>query len=231
MARITKTIIEKVLAKNRIRPGKFEKFEDFLAEVEALPEYDALDYRGTVNEYEALLISIHNEARKTKKQPRKTFKLWIHIEEYDHDTDDWTDLTDFNKVEPVPIGLFPNLKAAVSAAESVATDQKGKPRNLIGAAKALLNVTKSAVKSKNPDYEGMADIISYAEHGSIREQIEIALIESGGKALNRKVLRSFKAFKSFVETYFYYEGLDYNESAEDYEHDLKIIYKQLKGNK
>lgn len=48
----------------------------------------------------------------------KTYKLWIKIEEYDSETDEYRDLSKTGEAEPVPMGTFNNLNDAVECAES-----------------------------------------------------------------------------------------------------------------
>lgn len=50
----------------------------------------------------------------------KTYKLWIEIEEYDDQTDEYRAVTEDGEAEPVPLGgFFSSLCRAVEAAESL----------------------------------------------------------------------------------------------------------------
>lgn len=49
----------------------------------------------------------------------KTYKLWIEIEGYDDETQEYHNATKDGTAEPVPIGNFDTLEAAVEAAESM----------------------------------------------------------------------------------------------------------------
>ena len=50
----------------------------------------------------------------------KYYKVWMEIEEYDTETEDYRDLCDAGEVEPVPLGWFDSLDEAVSTIESMA---------------------------------------------------------------------------------------------------------------
>ena len=47
----------------------------------------------------------------------KTFQLWIEIEEYDDETDEYRQVTQEGEAEPVPMGKFNTLEEAVENAE------------------------------------------------------------------------------------------------------------------
>lgn len=49
----------------------------------------------------------------------KTYKLWIHIEEYDYETDKFKDCTDEGLAEPVPVGRCDTLEGAIKEAETL----------------------------------------------------------------------------------------------------------------
>jgi len=49
----------------------------------------------------------------------KHYKLWIQIEEYDSDTDTYTDLCDAGIAAPVAVGLFDSAEEAVAEAEAL----------------------------------------------------------------------------------------------------------------
>ncbi len=52
----------------------------------------------------------------------RTYKLWIEIEEYDSDTEEYRSLTDEGAVSPVPIANFTDLESAIRFAEALAID-------------------------------------------------------------------------------------------------------------
>ncbi len=52
----------------------------------------------------------------------RTYKLWIEIEEYDSETDEYRSLTDEGVVSPVPIANFTDLESAIRFAEALAID-------------------------------------------------------------------------------------------------------------
>ncbi len=52
----------------------------------------------------------------------RTYKLWIEIEEYDSDTEEYRSLTDEGSVSPVPIANFTDLESAIRFAEALAID-------------------------------------------------------------------------------------------------------------
>ena len=48
----------------------------------------------------------------------KTYKLWVEIEEYDTETDEYRNITQTAEAAPVPIGTFDTLTEAVEVAKS-----------------------------------------------------------------------------------------------------------------
>ena len=80
----------------------------------------------------------------------KTYKLWIEIEEYDDETDSYTNMSDGYHAmmngsdviaEPVPLGAFNTIKEASDAAEALcdyysqgcwvdSSDDDGTPRQI-----------------------------------------------------------------------------------------------------
>ena len=53
---------------------------------------------------------------------RKTYKLWVEIEEHDLETGEYRSLSDEGMVSPVPIARFSDLDAAVQFAEALGID-------------------------------------------------------------------------------------------------------------
>ncbi len=52
----------------------------------------------------------------------KTYKLWIEIEEYDTETEEYRTLSDEGIVSPVPIATFTDLESATRFAEALGID-------------------------------------------------------------------------------------------------------------